>query len=481
MTIDFLFNLAAAYGWNRTASTARRGRRPLRAGRLAVLAALAVAVVSYDRPAFGQIIPTVDRVENDLVTSFGPSITATFGYINSAGSRITLPERGFQGLNFFLPNSDNSNEFRGQPVFFDPGTFENVFSVAGTVKESLRWQIQNGVIAEAKASDGITFVRSFGGAGSGLYTHTSASDPMPSPWLEVEDGGVLRMQSGTIEVKTLTADADGTIDITGGVIEVADGLSIKTGGFLKMSGGLLDAQDFMVIEEGGVLQTRGGEFFVQNTFTIREGGRWTALGDPFEGNTYHVGETLVNAGQTDFIDVTITGGVLNEAGSATNIIGEVRFTDRVSGPGAFFGNGTATFLAGYAPGASPAVVEHENSVAFGSNSTLEIELAGIALGEFDRLEILQDLDLDGLLEVTLIDGFVLGLNQEFEILEVAGTNTGQFLGLDEGALVGSLGGIDLFISYTAGDGNDVALFTIPEPTSLLLLGLSGLMLARRRS
>jgi hypothetical protein len=46
--------------------------------------------------------------------------------------------------------------------------------------------------------------------------------------------------------------------------------------------------------------------------------------------------------------------------------------------------------------------------------------------------------------------------------------TGQYDGLAEGALVGNFGGEDLFITYTAGSGNDVALYTIPEPTTLLL-------------
>lgn len=42
--------------------------------------------------------------------------------------------------------------------------------------------------------------------------------------------------------------------------------------------------------------------------------------------------------------------------------------------------------------------------------------------------------------------------------------------------------MDLFITYAAGDGNDVALYTVPEPASavLLLLGL-GAVIRRRRS
>jgi hypothetical protein len=47
----------------------------------------------------------------------------------------------------------------------------------------------------------------------------------------------------------------------------------------------------------------------------------------------------------------------------------------------------------------------------------------------------------------------------FEILDIAGTRTGEFVGLGEGARVGNFG-TNLFITYAAGDGNDVALYTV---------------------
>ena len=55
----------------------------------------------------------------------------------------------------------------------------------------------------------------------------------------------------------------------------------------------------------------------------------------------------------------------------------------------------------------------------------------------------------------------------------------MFMGLAEGAAVPNSGG--RFITYTHGDGNDVAL-VIPEPSSFLMLltCLGGLMVIRRR-
>ena len=63
------------------------------------------------------------------------------------------------------------------------------------------------------------------------------------------------------------------------------------------------------------------------------------------------------------------------------------------------------------------------------------------------------------LGVSLTGGFSLAPSQSFTVVEVAGTTSGGFAGLAQGALVGSFGGTDLFITYTGGNGNDVALFT----------------------
>ena len=93
-----------------------------------------------------------------------------------------------------------------------------------------------------------------------------------------------------------------------------------------------------------------------------------------------------------------------------------------------------------------------------------------------------NVQLAGVLDVLLIDGFELAEGMSFNFLRVGGTLTGQYDGLDEGGLVGNFSGEDLFITYTGSDGNDVTLFTVPEPTMVLtwslLIGLA--VMVRRR-
>ncbi len=68
-------------------------------------------------------------------------------------------------------------------------------------------------------------------------------------------------------------------------------------------------------------------------------------------------------------------------------------------------------------------------------------------------------------------------------MQVVGSLTGEFFGLNDSALIGNFGGRDLFITYAGGDGNDVVLFTsVPEPGTAGLMGLMmlSMMFKRRR-
>ena len=104
----------------------------------------------------------------------------------------------------------------------------------------------------------------------------------------------------------------------------------------------------------------------------------------------------------------------------------------------------------------------------------QIELGGTGNFDFHRIEtehdfteITGDLIIDGgKLEVLLIDDFKLHRGQEFIIAKVDGELIGEYDGLSEGASIGHFDSIygnkiGLNITYTAGNGNDIALYTEP--------------------
>ena len=85
------------------------------------------------------------------------------------------------------------------------------------------------------------------------------------------------------------------------------------------------------------------------------------------------------------------------------------------------GLGTVQAFGDLRPGNSPAIVSFGGDLEMGVNAATYIELAGLFSGEFDQLLVDGDFLLDGSLDVSLIDGFNLGFNQEFLIADIAGT------------------------------------------------------------
>ncbi|MCC5828657.1 MAG: hypothetical protein JJU36_04350 [Phycisphaeraceae bacterium] len=131
------------------------------------------------------------------------------------------------------------------------------------------------------------------------------------------------------------------------------------------------------------------------------------------------------------------------------------------------------------PGSSAGELEIQGQYIQDELGVLVIELGGLVAGvEHDRLRIAGSAQLGGMLDVELIGGFELDLDQRFEILMAEGGLTGTFIDLPNHAVVGSFGGLDLRIEYHPDIGR-VELYSIPEPASLILLSLGCLALVGR--
>lgn len=98
------------------------------------------------------------------------------------------------------------------------------------------------------------------------------------------------------------------------------------------------------------------------------------------------------------------------------------------------------------------------------SGVLKIELAGSDNSDpnnpqFDQLLVAGDATLGGELDVSMIFPFAPSPGQSFEIIDIGGLRTGTFSGLPELGFVGDYGAANLFITYSGGDGDDVALLS----------------------
>ena len=246
------------------------------------------------------------------------------------------------------------------------------------------------------------------------------------------------------------------------------------GGVIRFSGTL--------INQAGALVAGRGQFVADGGWTNEgvmafSGGPTEILGDltlSGDGQIVTSGESTT----TFYDDIIHNGSEIRTSQGSNNV-----FFGEFSGAGNFAGIGNVFFEGDLRPGNSPATVLFEGNVILGNNSVTHAELFGLDPSDYDRMLIGGDLSINGALAVSLGD-HMLGANQEYLIAEIDGSLIGQFSGLGEGDLVGNFTGHDLFISYTAGDGNDIALFTaIPEPGSFTLVCLifSNLITRRRRN
>ena len=262
----------------------------------------------------------------------------------------------------------------------------------------------------------------------------------------------------------------GSVQITGGELEITNqfgGNTSSNSGIIEVLGGTLrvdgqltnNANTGLVTGRDAVMRFNGG--LTNNGSLGVSFGTSDIFGDIQNNAT---GTIMVSGGaNATFYDDIEQNGTMVVASVGSTSSTAVLFGD-FTGAGGFTGGGDVFFFGDLRIGNSPAEVLFDGNAYLGPGTDSLFELAGRGPGEFDSLFVTGDLGVDGNLSVALLDGFQLKYNDEFLIADVDGNLIGQFNGLGDGDLVGNYGGIDLFITYGAGDGNDVALFSaVPEP------------------
>lgn len=192
----------------------------------------------------------------------------------------------------------------------------------------------------------------------------------------------------------------------------------------------------------------------------------------------YLGPTLLNGGT-----ITVTGSIL---GSTIT----VDLDATLAGTGTVDG----VILPGFgklAPGVNGAGTLNTGELRLNSGTFL-VEIGGAATALYDRVNVTGALELGGILDASLINGYLPGGGDKFFIGINDGLDpvSGTFIGLPQGSII-NLGGVDLILSYEGDSvsgaltgGNDIVL-AVPEPGSAaLLLGGLGLVagaVRRRRT
>ena len=274
--------------------------------------------------------------------------------------------------------------------------------------------------------------------------------PRGSGHLRIADEGLVQVDG------TLRIWSSGVVMLDGGTLRVdSNGVVVfGTGNLNYLSGTfhLIDAGGYAVGANSGPIDQvlgyehvsipNGGGLIVDEQLSVPTATSITAVAGAITADSL-TNDGLVNLHQSTLttttgvansadmvlIDSTIESLVNNANGSTVTVLGTVDFNGLVSGPGNFFGPGTANFNGGMAPGASPGEVSFEGSVSLAETNTLYIEIGGTTRGdEYDSLTIAGTAQLDGLLSVSLV-GFTPEIGQEFTILSASNiADNGMTLG-----------------------------------------------------
>ncbi|WP_425398355.1 hypothetical protein [Aeoliella sp.] len=282
---------------------------------------------------------------------------------------------------------------------------------------------------------------------------------------EFHNDGVLR-GSGRIVTPLFEAASTGEIRVSEGErLVIEHGPSSANAGAMEVIGGELEFKGDDQLDHTG-----SSALIVARDATLRFGGGLNNRGalavsyggadvfgdiDNQAAGIFPAGQVVLtgNSSTTFYGDFHNDGLLQVSAGSSVVFLGDFTGASGVSGPGEVLLEGDLR------PGNSPAELTFGGDLHFGGLAGLDLELGGLQAGtEYDRIVVNGNVDLGGMLSVSLLNSFTLSPGMTFDVLEVDGQRSGTFLGLDEGALVGMFDGIELLVTYSAGDGNDVALY-----------------------
>jgi autotransporter-associated beta strand protein len=324
-----------------------------------------------------------------------------------------------------------------------------------------------------------------GAATSGTLTLASGGSLSCGAMVLGQSGG-----SGTLILGGGTLLAPSIVQGTGG-----SGTLYFNGGTLRATG----SNNQFLAGLGAAYIGAGGATIDSNAFAVSISqvlGRDPALGSAPDGGLLKIGtgELTLSGNNSYSGGTTVSGGTLtvaNAAGSATGS-GPVTVNPGAALAGSGIIGGPLTVAGALGPGHSPEILTVNNQVSFQPGSVFNAQVLGTTPGSgYDQLVTTGPVSLAGSLNLTFGPLTPTGHDVLFLINNTgSGATTGTFQYADNSE-IGTFDGFDWFITYEANDaatpsltgGNDVAIYSVPEPSTLALLAAVAVGLlgwARRR-
>ncbi len=266
--------------------------------------------------------------------------------------------------------------------------------------------------------------------------------------LHVLDGGIVTSVGGTIGSSLSYHVYDNQVSVSGAGSRWINYGSLGIGDSDAEGNTLLIANGGEVVVQGGITIAPVASGAL-NGISVNDGGRLT-VGSDFDASQQGF---FLNSGGALSVHGQLSGLSLLAAGcrlEASDVLGDL------------------TVHGILAPGSSPADSVVDGVLTLGPDGTLEMEIGGTSLGtEYDRLTVTGNAELDGTLDIVLLNGYEPAYGDSFDLFDWIGGATGGFSATNAPSLSGGLYW-DTSSLYSTGQ-----ISVIPEPSVLSLILVFG--------